>query len=101
MSKVFVGDFYTSKFGFSLKLTDRNIEKVREKLNEALDNLQVGGYLNLNEIAPERREETAAKFDKPVEQTASHVFVLSPATGATAPKAKVFAPKGPVKVERF
>lgn len=105
MSKVFVGDFYTSKFGYSLKLTEKNIEKVREKLTEALDALEVGGYLNINEIAQERREETATRFGKDIEQTASHVLVVSPASGGVgAPKAAPKAaarPTGPAKVQRF
>lgn len=79
--KVFIGDFYTSKYGFSMKITEKNLEKVREKLTEALEGLEVGGYLNLNEIAPERREETASKFGRDIDQTASHVLVSSPGTG--------------------
>jgi hypothetical protein len=78
MAKIFVGDLFTSKFGLSLKVTDKNIEKLREKLAQMTDSLEVGSYININTIADERREETAAKFSKPVDQTASHVLVFSP-----------------------
>lgn len=105
MSKVFVGDFFTSKYGYSMKITEKNIEKVREKMTEALNSLEVGGYLNLNEINEDKRAETASKFGRDIEQTASHVFVVSPASNGETAKPK-FTPKaapvkGSAKVERF
>lgn len=102
-NKVRITGLFDSKFGYSVKVTD--------KIVEALSQVEVGGFLNVNISDDGFRTEQAAKYGKEFDQTAAASLTFSAGNGASATKSPAPAPaerpapttvaKKPLRVTKF